>query len=541
MKAEDYQIGWICALPCELAAAICMLDELHERFPQPALDDNNYTLGSIGLHNITIACLPSGVIGTVSATRVAERMRATFSSLRFVLMVGIGGGVPSSSHDIRLGDVVVSKPGESPGGVIQYDFGKTVQEGRFVQTGFLSKPPDVLLKAVCSLQAQHMYRPSRMRDYLSESAERYPLRIQACNYVGEALDRLFAHNYNHPKGESVCDKCSPNQVLARPQRNEPSAPVVHYGLIASGNQVMRDGTVREQLRKHFNVLCFEMEAAGMMDTFPCLIIRGICDYADSHKNKIWQDYAAAVAAAYAKELLNLIPFQNSSLNTVTGDLVAKEVDDSVHTRFQSSSSSSPFQGLGLNLGPAPEIDHALFIGRSAELDEMGKLLLADHSIRSRHVLILGGIGGVGKTQLSLAFAKQNSTRFTSVFWLNATTETSLKSSFTQIANLIQSLNKLRQTDSTQDQEFVSNWLSQRANDQWLLIFDNHDDPDQYDIHEYYPMASHGSIIITTRCPEAIQGRKIRVGPMAQDVFGISILETRSGRKGLAQGGYRVLE
>lgn len=540
MKAEHYHVGWICALPCELAAAICMLDELHEGLPQPALDDNNYTLGSIGLHNIAIACLPSGAIGTVSATRVAERMRATFLSLRFVLMVGIGGGVPSSAHDIRLGDVVVSKPGESPGGVIQYDFGKTVQEGRFVQTGFLSKPPDVLLKAVSSLQAQHMYRPSRMREYLSKSAEQYPLRRQACNYVGEAADQLFDHKYDHPKGELVCDKCSPDQVLVRPRRNEPSNPVVHYGLIASGNQVVRDGTVREQLRKQFNVLCFEMEAAGLMDTFPCLIIRGICDYADSHKNKTWQDYAAAAAAAYAKELLYLIPFQELSSNTITGDAIAKEAGDPIHTRFPPSASSSSFQGLGLSLGPAPEIDEALFIGRSTEIEEMEKLLLADYHSPSRHVLILGGIGGVGKTQLSLAFAKQNSARFTSVFWLNATTETSLKSSFTQLSNLIQPLDKPRQTDSTQDLEFVSNWLSQRGNDQWLLIFDNHDDPEQYDIHEYYPMASHGSIIITTRCPEAIQGRKLRVGPMAQEVLGIAILETRSGRKGLAQGGCRAL-
>ena len=55
------------------------------------------------------------------------------------------------------------------------------------------------------------------------------------------------------------------------------------------------------------VLCVEMEAAGLMDDFPCLVIRGICDYADSHKNKRWQPYAAATAAAYAKELLSTIP------------------------------------------------------------------------------------------------------------------------------------------------------------------------------------------------------------------------------------------
>ena len=55
------------------------------------------------------------------------------------------------------------------------------------------------------------------------------------------------------------------------------------------------------------MLCFEMEAAGLMNNFPCLVVRGICDYADSHKNKQWQPYAAATAAAYAKELLSVIP------------------------------------------------------------------------------------------------------------------------------------------------------------------------------------------------------------------------------------------
>jgi nucleoside phosphorylase len=86
--------------------------------------------------------------------------------------------------------------------------------------------------------------------------------------------------------------------------------VVFYGMIASGNQVMRDGVTRDRLRKEFDVLCFEMEAAGLMDDFSCVVIRGICDYSDSHKNKRWQEYAAATAAAYAKELLTNIPAQS---------------------------------------------------------------------------------------------------------------------------------------------------------------------------------------------------------------------------------------
>ena len=84
--------------------------------------------------------------------------------------------------------------------------------------------------------------------------------------------------------------------------------VIHYGTIASGNQVIKDGVIRDRLTSELgSVLCFGMEAAGLMNSFPCLVIRGFCDYADSHKDKGWQPYAAATAAACAKELLSVIP------------------------------------------------------------------------------------------------------------------------------------------------------------------------------------------------------------------------------------------
>jgi len=70
---------------------------------------------------------------------------------------------------------------------------------------------------------------------------------------------------------------------------------------------MKDADARDRLAEKEGVLCFEMEAAGVMDRFPCVVIRGICDYSDTHKNDIWQGYAAATAAAYAKELLGVIP------------------------------------------------------------------------------------------------------------------------------------------------------------------------------------------------------------------------------------------
>ena len=288
-----------------MAVAVGMLDERHDSLPQNSNDHNNYTLGRVGQHHVAIACLPAGVTGVTSAARVASQMRSTFTALRFGLMVGIGGGVPSEENDIRLGDVVVSQPTGTSGGVIQYDFGKTIQQGRFERTGSLNRPPDVLLTAAASLKARHMVDEPALSRYVAEMGSKYSRLRMASTYPGVEYDQLFEADYDHPVGAASCADCHIDRVVRRPDREEHNS-VIHYGIIASGNQVMRDGRTRERLRREMNVLCFEMEAAGLMDDFPCLVVRGICDYADSHKNKRWQPYAAATAAAYAKELLKII-------------------------------------------------------------------------------------------------------------------------------------------------------------------------------------------------------------------------------------------
>lgn len=84
---------------------------------------------------------------------------------------------------------------------------------------------------------------------------------------------------------------------------------------------MRNGALREPLRQEMNMLCFEMEAAGLMDHFPCLV-RGICDYADSHKSKQWQGYAAMTAAAYAKELLSVTPVTETDISITTQEVLS---------------------------------------------------------------------------------------------------------------------------------------------------------------------------------------------------------------------------
>src|SRR5436305_906457 len=152
LRREEYTVGWVCALHIELAAAQEMLDEEHEDLELDENDENLYSLGSIGGHNVVIVCLPAGRIGNNPAASVATQMRATFKGIRFGLMVGIGGGVPSAEVDIRLGDVVVSQPHQTFGGVIQYDFGKTTPSG-IERTGSLNSPPQILLSAVSKVRA----------------------------------------------------------------------------------------------------------------------------------------------------------------------------------------------------------------------------------------------------------------------------------------------------------------------------------------------------------------------------------------------------
>ena len=306
----EYTVGWICALDCELAAARAMLDEIDDDMPEQDPSDHNiYQLGRIKSHRIVIACLPAGRYGTNSAAVVAMDMLRTFKSIRIGLMVGIGGGAPSSIKDIRLGDVVVSQPEGTLGGVVQYDLGKAMENDVFVRTGTLNTPPRVLLAALNSLKAIHETEDSRIPTFLKDMLAKKPKMRSKYIHQGAQYDRLYPADYGHVKAVDEvdgCQRCDPDKVLHRPPRTNED-PEIHYGTIASGNLVIKDALTRDRLRDEFGALCFEMEAAGLMQDFPCLVIRGICDYSDSHKNKRWQHYAAATAAAYAKELLLIMP------------------------------------------------------------------------------------------------------------------------------------------------------------------------------------------------------------------------------------------
>jgi nucleoside phosphorylase len=307
---DNYSIGWICAITTEYVAAQAFLQERHDGPKQVSLhDNNNYTLGRIGLHNIVIAVLPYGEYGLSSAASVARDMLHSFPNIKIGLMVGIGGGAPSEKHDIRLGDVVVGvNAGQS--GVIQYDFGKAVQDQEFQETGFLNQPPTLLRAAISGLMAQHQLYGNQLEVAIDNALNTYQRLKRGYRRPEVTTDRLYHSQIVHPpNSESVCAVCcgdDPSRLVKRRERGEEDdddVVMIHYGLIASANTLMKDAGIRDRLVAKKDVLCFEMEAAGLMNHFPCLVIRGICDYSDSHKNKKWQGYAAMAAAAYARDLL----------------------------------------------------------------------------------------------------------------------------------------------------------------------------------------------------------------------------------------------
>ncbi|KAL7950663.1 hypothetical protein V8C42DRAFT_350479 [Trichoderma barbatum] len=197
---NDYTIGWICALHIEMAAARAMLDCVHKPLPMDAKDSNAYVLGHIGPHNIVMACLPVNQYGTNNAANVASNMNRSFPSIRVRLMVGIGGGVPSSNYDVRLGDVVVGCR------VMQYDMGKIVGDGKMVRTAMPRITPPDHSTHVSILRAIHEMKPTRVPYILQEMHDKYP-GMTKYTYPTSSPDRLFRAAYDHDPDAVDCSTC----------------------------------------------------------------------------------------------------------------------------------------------------------------------------------------------------------------------------------------------------------------------------------------------------------------------------------------------
>ena len=311
LTAQAYTVAWLCALPpSELVVATAMLDEEHEPLSPPAHDDNSYTYGSINGHNVVIACMPPGQPGKVSASKLAQPLSQSFPNLKIHLFVGIGSGLPripppnKPENDIHLGDVVIGWA-EQTGvpGVVQWEnLVKYLEDGNIEPLGALDKPDRRLLNTLGQLLANRVLGRTRFPEHL----KRLQKKLAGFSHPGLEHDILFKSTYHHVYGPnySFCDRA---QLTERVPRGNQDL-VFHQGTIVSGDTAMKDPQRRDKISQTYQrALCFEMEAAGVMDEKRCLVIRGIADYADSHKNDSWQNYAAGTAAAFAREFLFTIP------------------------------------------------------------------------------------------------------------------------------------------------------------------------------------------------------------------------------------------
>ncbi|WXC58479.1 hypothetical protein SNK03_004378 [Fusarium graminearum] len=424
---NDYTVGWVCALPKEQTAALAMLDCEHPALPKQPTDKNAYTLGAVGEHNVVIACLPKGMYGTNSAATVAARMLNTFPSIKFGLLVGIGAGIPPQ---VRLGDVVVSSPIKRYPGVVQWDFGESVKGGDFKRIGALNNPPSELLAALTKVESKHDMTGSKIPEYLDEMAIKFPklkTKYIKSNLLNDHLfsppgvrdDSIGILAFLFPIWKTIVrvfTLLSGWQIFASESTVDGDSPEqtremqVHYGLIASGNRLIKDSVLRDIINHQMDghVLCLEMEAAGLASDFPCLVIRGICDYADSGKNKDWQEHAAAVATAFAKELLSEV--QATEVSQMRDAKIILEMKASVDeisenvTHIQSALRNQKHQDI---LDWLSTIDYSSVQNDTIRRHQPGTCQWLLHSEKYQHwlktrkqALFCQGIPGAGKTILT---------------------------------------------------------------------------------------------------------------------------------------------
>jgi nucleoside phosphorylase len=305
-STDGFETAIFCALGLEGNAVVALFDQRwdNDGFPYEKHrgDRNAYTVGAIGRHCVVLVHMPG--MGKVNAAAVANCCRMTFHNVKLALVVGVCGAVPffGEGREIVLGDIIISSA------LVQYDLGKSLPdrfERKDALLDTLGRPdPEIraFLEKIQTTDARKEMQ-AKISEYIEVLQDEPELRAA---YPGTTTDILFEASYRHPNKDMSCDECGCNGQPVPRSRLEQIAPqpAVYVGFMASGDTVMKNGEHRDDVAKQTEAIAFEMEGAGIWDTFPCvLVIKAACDYADSHKNKIWQPYAAASAAACMKALL----------------------------------------------------------------------------------------------------------------------------------------------------------------------------------------------------------------------------------------------
>lgn len=322
----DFEIAVICALPTESRAVAALFDGWWDDYGKSLGDENSYRTGWIGKHNVVLVHLPG--MGKVAAATAAAQLRSTYPSVRLCVVVGICGGVPTRTArgEIMLGDVLIST------GLVQYDYGKIYPDGLKRKNSYednLSRPNTEIRSFLHRLQSDDV-------EALSQDTIKYLFAGSAragfpnLDSPPPEEDKLYPPEYRHKHQVaglcSICDGCvqfgdpvcadslvshclelgcncftvRSRHIISGPR----PPPLIHFGSFGSGDAVMKSGRDRDRISGKENVIGFEMEGAGVWQLLPTIVLKSVCDYADSHKSKSWQEYAATVAASCLKALLS---------------------------------------------------------------------------------------------------------------------------------------------------------------------------------------------------------------------------------------------
>ncbi|KAF3917569.1 hypothetical protein AA313_de0203174 [Arthrobotrys entomopaga] len=425
-SASDFQIAVICALRQESNAVEAIFDKFWEEDPafmikKAEWDTNVYTTGKIGQHNVVLAHM--GDYGKSNSASVASNLRYTFPAVRVAFIVGVCGGAPKGDgHDIWLGDVVIST------GIVEYDLGRQMPH-RFQAINPLGSKPNVELQAYLRKMQGERERWQLQQDAIKYLADPAPTLGQAKpKYPGLYKDKLFNpdHRHKHYK-EQKCELCAGclddggvvclasekadcetlgcyDLVVRERLSNNASSSVyptnsphfrIHFGLVGSADRVLRSASERDRLAQEYNLIAFEMEGAGAWEKIPCFIIKGVCDYSDSHKNKDWQDYAATTAAACLKAFL--VPWRQAATTSHTAEMSAPSSHERLSQRVgQPGTSTGSQHPLNADLPTAGNRSEQNRVGKEPGDDLLDKFLedLCEKDPHNEKLRIEGDKGGL---------------------------------------------------------------------------------------------------------------------------------------------------
>jgi nucleoside phosphorylase len=324
-----FEIAIICALPMERDTVEVLMTRHYKdegyHYGKVMHDDNTYTLGELGSKPIVLVA-PRDV-GTTSTRQLATSLRISFPNILYAFVVGIAGAAPFiydgdkwAPSNIQLGDVIISTH------VIEYDFGKTYDNGFRRKTDVenaLPRAPADVTNFLNTFSRHHSAAYRRILQKTNSDIAQHD-GLQEDNYKHPGLDRdkvfplTYRHKHQDPTSCTICSACTEwyHEVCAealeascemlgcKPSRSNPIHDTkIHFGRYASGNSVMKSGYRRDILIKEDNVIGFEMEGAGAWEVFGTIVVKGVVDYADSHKNKRWRGYPAARAALCAAAMI----------------------------------------------------------------------------------------------------------------------------------------------------------------------------------------------------------------------------------------------